>query len=388
MASVVVALLGSLALASAQPRRLRIINGCGSEPLWIAHEAAGGIGPDGQNVKIEPMASHDFLTPDGLAATRYWGKMRCDGNGNGCRLGGSGGPGEACVHGDDYSRCAPPLDTKFEATFGVESQDCNPQTGQMQGCDYVDVSLVDGFTLPFKLELAGHCTGRGDEVVPRLDCSGLSLSACPAGEQLGAAGTASLRAAHPGTGEVVGCYSPCLRLIDDKWSNPFSAGRHPEDPVTAPYCCPTPPQSPDSCRAGPVKDTAYVRGVHAMCPGVYAYSYDDAMGLLRCKADTRYELTFFCPLAPPAGVVRLDDAAVGSVTGGVSGSGRFAAGLAARAAALAALAATVVFTAVVWRWRRRPHYSQLVGREIDGMAVVDDGDGGEAGPMLAPTAAL
>ena len=29
-------------------------------------------------------------------------------------------------------------------------------------------------------------------------------------------------------------------------------------------------------------------------PGVYAYCYDDAMGLLQCSADSYYQLEFFC----------------------------------------------------------------------------------------------
>ena len=32
-------------------------------------------------------------------------------------------------------------------------------------------------------------------------------------------------------------------------------------------------------------------------PGVYAYCYDDAMGLLQCSADSYYQLEFFCFLA-------------------------------------------------------------------------------------------
>ena len=73
----------------------------------------------------------------------------------------------------------------FERTQG---QPCDPKTNQMSGCDFIDVShclraqifftflqfcmkhtadlklrrgLVDGFTLPFKLEVvSGTCTGR------------------------------------------------------------------------------------------------------------------------------------------------------------------------------------------------------------------------------------
>merc|ERR1712241_353806 len=42
-------------------------------------------------------------------------------------------------------------------------------------------------------------------------------------------------------------------------------------------------------------DTSFVQVVHKSCPGVYGYAYDDAMGLLRCNATSRYQLTFYCP---------------------------------------------------------------------------------------------
>mmetsp|Transcript_119877 Transcript_119877/g.339798 ORF Transcript_119877/g.339798 Transcript_119877/m.339798 type:complete len:422 (-) Transcript_119877:106-1371(-) len=279
-------------------RRLRITNGCSTEPLWIAHQGQGGTGPDPQNVRIEPLGNYDFITFNGLSATRYWPKMGCDDMGNSCSLGGSGGPGEACVRPDgDYSQCAPPVDTKFEATFGRESAPCDPATGSMEGCDYVDVSLVDGFTLPFKLELNGNCN-KGGSVI---DCSGLSFAHCPTQEYLHAADmVANLQAINPKTNQVVGCYSPCSKLIDDKWD---SMGRKPHSPEAAPYCCPTPPQDPEQCRAGPIKDTEFVQTVHRQCPGVYGYSYDDGMGLVRCDATTHYALTFFCPPEP----IRHDD---------------------------------------------------------------------------------
>lgn len=278
----------------AQLKRLTIHNGCASAPIWIAHMAGPIPGPDPQNVKIEPMAAYDFATPDGLSATRYWPKMLCDENGNGCALGGSGGPGEGCVAvTKDYSSCAPPIDTKFEATFGKVGFGCDPATGQMEGCDHVDMSLVDGWTLPFRLHVAGSC---GDQMNPTIDCSQLDFGVCPAAENLVAAGfTADLQAKHPSTGEVVGCYSPCSRLIDGKWPDPAWVKRPPQDPAVAPYCCPTPPETPEACRAGPIKDTLFVQAVHSHCPGVYAYSYDDAMGLLRCRSDSHYELTFYCP---------------------------------------------------------------------------------------------
>jgi len=278
-------------------QRLRIVNGCASEPLWIAHESGSEIGPDTQNIHIAPNSSNDFITSNGLSATRYWGKMLCDEQGNNCAIGSSGGPGESC---NDRGSCAPPMDTKLEATFGTEGAACDPSSGQMDGCDYVDISLVDGFTLPFSLRMAdGSCEGLGGSV-EAINCSGLDFYTCPGEEHLDAAGVITdLRAAHPETGEVVGCYSPCAKLLDKQWGDAAAQGRRAFDPEAAPYCCPTPPETPAACRHGPVKDTAFVRALHENCPGVYAYAYDDARGLLRCSAATRYELTFFCPAPLP-----------------------------------------------------------------------------------------
>ena len=49
--------------------------------------------------------------------------------------------------------CAPPLDTKFEATFVTPGSTTK---------DTIDMSFVDGFTLPFKLESrGGDCIKNG-----------------------------------------------------------------------------------------------------------------------------------------------------------------------------------------------------------------------------------
>lgn len=187
---------------------------------------------------------------------------------------------------DDYSRCAPPVDTKFEGTF------------DSGGFDFVDMSLVDGWTLPFKLTLSGgECTGQtGTHSSITIDCSGLSFELCPKAEELTAAGiTADLRAVNPHTKEVAGCYAPCQKLIDTKWNNSDAKGRFASDPEVAPYCCPTPPETPEQCRAGPITQTHFLEAVHQKCPGVYGYAYDDGMGLLQCTPSSFYDLTFYCP---------------------------------------------------------------------------------------------
>lgn len=321
-AAMAYALLGA---AAATPRRLRIVNACASEPLWVAHIAGGTVGPDHQDVKIAPLKHHDFKTSDGLSATRFWPKMRCDPSGGSCAIGDSGGPDEACVRRDqgwdDYSNCAPPVDTKFEASFGEHGKPCNPKApggSEMAGCDYVDLSLVDGFTLPVKLEISGgECRDSRDEgLVEEIDCSGLSLDDCPLDEVLSAAGmTVSLQAKNPLTGAVGGCYSPCMRLLDTKWAN--QEQRSAEEPGVAPYCCPTPPISPDACRAGPIIDTQFLGLVRRKCSGAYGYAYDDSTGLLRCSSSARYTLTYYCP----AGQSHLAQLSASNATGGRTGRG-------------------------------------------------------------------
>merc|ERR1719221_179720 len=146
----------------------------------------------------------------------------------------------------------------------------------MDGCDYIDASLVDGFTLPFKLEIVRNGgSGCDKEEVHTIDCRGLSFSLCPSAEVLTAAGmTVDLRAVSPKTGRVSGCYAPCQKLVDSKWNNSLAQGRHQQDPEVAPYCCPTPPESPEECRAGPIEQTQFLKTVHEACPGVYGYAYD------------------------------------------------------------------------------------------------------------------
>eukprot|EP00418_Pyrodinium_bahamense_P045718 CAMPEP_0179188074 /NCGR_PEP_ID=MMETSP0796-20121207/93337_1 /TAXON_ID=73915 /ORGANISM="Pyrodinium bahamense, Strain pbaha01" /LENGTH=587 /DNA_ID=CAMNT_0020892163 /DNA_START=42 /DNA_END=1806 /DNA_ORIENTATION=+ len=286
--------------------RLTITNGCASESIWIAHLANVGVGPGMQNVKIPPMASHSFtdLETDGLGGARYWAKMGCDEHGGNCKLGGSGGPSEGCSQRTpDYSSCAPPVDTKFEATFGRAGQPCNAAVpSEMGGCDSIDVSLVDGWTLPFKFEVkSGTCTAK-EKTVSVIDCSGLTLDKCPSDEDLGkaAAGPVNMQAVSPHTGKPAGCYGPCLKLIDPKWNNAMAKGRKRDDPNVVPYCCTTPPLTSETCNAGPIVDTKYVKAVHDLCPGVYAFAYDDGMGLMRCTYG-EYQMTFYCPGYPVAG---------------------------------------------------------------------------------------
>ena len=279
-------------IAASPNTRLRIINGCAKDPLWIANFAFNKSYIP-QDLKLEAGAAHEFAIPEeGLAATRFWAKWGCDAKGNACEIGQSGGPGESC--GPDG--CDPPIDSKFEATFGCmpgSKTPCavNPSdlTQQIGPTDWWDVSQVDGWTLPYKVDIVGECP-----MAPKqIDCSRLSLHSCPTNEDLGLGGKGESLQLLGSDGTVAGCYAPCAKLTYSQLGQGHTFT--PESPEAQNYCCPTPPITPAQCSAGPVIQTQYVKAVHELCPGVYAYAYDDGMGLAQCPAGTRYDVTFYCP---------------------------------------------------------------------------------------------
>lgn len=273
--------------------RLTIVNGCQTSPLWIAHLSANQVGPGPQDVKIDTGGSARFHTSQGggaLPATRFWPKMGCDSTGNNCSIGDSGGPGEGCVirrpQGDDYSHCAPPFDTKLEATFAAPGAPVN---------DVLDMSLVDGYTLPFKLETSGGMCTRDQQYFESMDCSVLSLEKCPTSESIDGK-TMTLQGISPKSRKQVGCFSPCMRLTDDKWN--ISTPVAPDSAVAGPYCCAGAFGSPQTCSNGPIQQTQYLKAVRDSCPMAYGYAFDDVVATIACQTSTQYTLTFYCPTVP------------------------------------------------------------------------------------------
>ena len=220
--------------------------------------------------------------------------MGCDTSGSNCSIGSSGGPGEGCVvrvpgHSDDYSHCAPPFDTKFEATFAAQGSTVR---------DVVDMSLVDGYTLPFKLEVSeGSCTRHG-QAFNGMDCSGLSMDRCPTKETLDNK-IVNLNGINPKTGKRGGCYSPCMKLTDDKW-NPPGTSVAPDSAAAGQYCCAGAWGSPSACNGGAILGTDYLTAVKDMCPAAYGYAYDDKVATIACTTTTRYTVTFYCMSATVA----------------------------------------------------------------------------------------
>jgi hypothetical protein len=277
------------------PTRLRITSQC-AEPIWIAH--SDNV-PSAQNVRLVRGQSLDVPIPDGgLASARFWPKTGCDASGHACVTGDTGeGGGKPC----SPKGCAPPVDSKFEATFAPR--------GSAAGTWY-NLSQVDGYTLPFKVMPRGKGAENGSCVTS--DCAGLSLDACPTSEDMSGGGRApfgrqDLRV-RDAAGKVVACMAPCK-----KWNYPAPWGLgQPEsaDPGLH-MCCPTPiDPTKGNCSAATscmtsqacsdpkdplsVVHTDYVSALRRMCPSAYSYAYDDQAGLHTCSSEAAFEVVF-CP---------------------------------------------------------------------------------------------
>lgn len=231
--------------------------------------------PNNVKLNYNEEVSFDFPYGETVSSTRFWPKMGCDSNGQGCTLGSSGGPGQSCPP----QGCAPPVDSKFEATWGDRRM--------AEPVDWWDTSGVDGYTLPYTLELDSRCP-RGVS----LDCRALTFADCPKSELLNGRNV-SLLLLDPRSGKPSGCYSPCGKLTYSNWGNsPVVAPAHAEAQM---YCCPTPPVTPQQCMRGPVEHSQFVNIFRQKCKGVYSYAYDDVNGLQTCPEGTTYRWTLHCP---------------------------------------------------------------------------------------------
>ena len=170
-------------------------------------------------MRVDAGKAAEYKIPSGenIPGVRFWPKYGCDSTGQNCDFGESGGPGLPCPP----KGCSPPVDSKFEATFGASD-----------GNDWYDASAVDGWTLPYYMEFKCGATGKVDKA----DCKGLKQSLCPS-QDIDGIGNVSLASKNPTKGDSYGgCYSPCAVLTFQNWNNPY--GQH--MPAAAPadkYCC-------------------------------------------------------------------------------------------------------------------------------------------------------
>ncbi|KAI8371469.1 thaumatin [Radiomyces spectabilis] len=126
--------------------------------------------------------------------------------------------------------------------------------------DYYDVSFVDGYNLPIRIEpdMPEEEAAWDDPKYCRsLLC--MNLPDCPA----------DLRS-YDLSGRFVACESACSRYQADE------------------YCCTGEYNSPDVCTTN-----HFATAIKSACPDTYSYAYDDETSLFGCKTKT-YKV-IFCP---------------------------------------------------------------------------------------------
>jgi hypothetical protein len=269
--------------------RFTIKNAC-AYPIWIQQQNLPGASAITSLAANNGSVSYD-IPAAGLASTRFWPKTGCDANGNNCKMGQSSPPCPA-------AGCAPPVDSKIEATWGCLFSDpskcaSTPQGHKIDMTTWWNASAVDGYTLPYTISVTG---GDGRQACSPVDCTGLTAAGCPTDDDLSTGGKFSQYAhqneqvSGPQPG-FVGCFSTCMKL-----NYPTYGGDNAGAPASAPlqmYCCPTPPIQPAQCSSGPVEKTKYVSAIHSMCKKtVYGYAYDDGVGLRNCSSDVVITMTF------------------------------------------------------------------------------------------------
>lgn len=302
IAAAAVALI-ALTGAAAAGNTLTVVNQC-TQTVWMQQMNINQAPP---LVELAPGASYVYqIVNAGDSSTRVWPKTGCDATGNNCTIGQSApNTNNTCPSGG----CAPPIDSKVEATFAcVTGSGSCPVSGATTS---YDGSLVDGFTLPFTITATGSAPGGNCTNVscPTLDM----VNGCPSNENLTSGGkypntvslpnsvslqSVDLHAYALGTSNVIGCFSPCEKLTAAVSQG--GIGLNPTDKEARAYCCPTSSNpklsvTPEECTAGPVSTTQYVQTIHNVCNYTsYAYAYDDANGNKSCNGYTSLTMTV-CP---------------------------------------------------------------------------------------------
>nr|GEW09674.1 G-type lectin S-receptor-like serine/threonine-protein kinase At1g67520 [Tanacetum cinerariifolium] len=193
--------------------------------------------------------SISFEAPSGWTTGRIWGRTGCnfDVSGNGSCTSGDCDTGEVECNG---SLNVPPATI---AEFSLN---------QLQGQDFYDVSLVDGYNLPMLIEPTGG-SGSGLRSCGKTGCIDDLIQRCPSELRRGA-----------------GCRTAC------------QAFGSPE------YCCSSSFGSRTTC-----KPTAYAQLFKSACPRSYSTAFEDETALFICNGSD-YTIRF-CPASDSFSAMKL-----------------------------------------------------------------------------------
>ncbi|EDR10333.1 thaumatin-like protein [Laccaria bicolor S238N-H82] len=195
----------------------------------------------------------NFAVPDNWKAGRIWARRDCDFSTN---------PGpNSCLDGG----CNGGLECDPHTGTGVPPATVAEWTLQGDGNqDFYDVSLVDGYNLPMRIDNNVGC--------PVADCPVDLGPNCPT----------PLKGPFDSTGFPVGCKSACNANLD---GNPGNSAN----------CCSGSHNTAATCPSSGVQFYSYFKG---NCPNAYAYAFDESSGtaLWTCNSGLNADYTLtFCP---------------------------------------------------------------------------------------------
>lgn len=236
-------------VAAVQAHEIRIHNNC---PFTIWPGTLNNPGyalPEGGGFKLDAHQTRSFNVADTWGG-RVWGRTGCNAQGH-CETGDCGNK-IACGGAGGV----PPVslaEIKFDGDGGK---------------DYYDVSLVDGYNLPVRMEpLPGTFRKVSNDHYDctRAGCNSDLNSHCP-----------NELAVRIG-GRTVACKSACAAFNTDE------------------YCCRGAHNTPQTCKSSMWR-VNYPRIFKQSCPDAYSYAYDDTSSTFTCRGapKTGYLVTF-CP---------------------------------------------------------------------------------------------
>ncbi|KAJ7114533.1 thaumatin-like protein [Mycena crocata] len=245
----------SLAMVStvAAQRTFTVYNAC-PFTIWPALFTSNGGRPSHPTGWVAPSFTKETFTVPNDWNGRIWGRRNCDFSRN---------PGpNSCLDGG----CNGGLLCDVNTGTGVPPATLGEWNLKGDGnSDFYDVSLVDGYNLPMRIDNNVGCP----------------IPSCPV--DLGPNCPADQKGPFDASGFPVGCKSACL--VD-------ALAGHPDN---SPNCCSGIHDTPATCPPSGVRNYAYFKN---NCPNAYAYAYDESSGnaLFTCAIAKRAAYTItFCP---------------------------------------------------------------------------------------------
>lgn len=245
-------------IASTAARTFTVYNGC-PFTIWPAMFTDLNVGSATPAYttgwQANAFTAVSFTVPDNWKAGRIWARRNCDFSSNpgpnSCLDGGCNG-GLVC---DPHTGTGVPPATVAEFTLQGDGF-----------LDWYDVSLVDGYNLPMRVN----------------NNKGCPIPSCPV--DLGPNCPAPLKGPFDSSGFPVGCRSACQANLD---GNPGNSAN----------CCTGSHNTAATCPPSGVQYYSYFKG---NCPNTYVYAYDESSGtaLFTCDSNLSADYTItFCP--PP-----------------------------------------------------------------------------------------